>query len=192
MNGRSLLYEAAEGQGLYKLVLVVAEACNLRCTYCYAEGGPYGRNVSVMAPQTARQAIREMFTKHRPIQTLQFFGGEPSLNLAAMQSAVEEVHLMIREGELTAPPRFSIVTNGANLTEELLRFYKSTDILITVSHDGPQDVQDALRPSSHGAGTFRTVDETLERLKAAGIPFDGFIAKFGIRTDKVKSPCRSQ
>lgn len=172
-NGLPLTrYEAAEEQGLYKLVLVVAEACNLRCTYCYAEGGPYGRDVSVMAPETARQAIKEMFTKYRPIQTLQFFGGEPSLNLGAMQAAADQVHLMMREGELTAPPRFSIVTNGANLTEELLRFYKSTNVLITVSHDGPQDVQDALRPTSHGAGTFRTVDETLGRFKEAGIPFD--------------------
>jgi uncharacterized protein len=162
----------ATDQGLYKLVLVVAEACNLRCTYCYAEGGPYGRDVSVMTPDTARRAVREMFTRHRPIQTLQYFGGEPSLNLAAMQAAADEVLTMVREGELTAAPRLSIVTNGAHLTDELLHFYKSRDVLITVSHDGPQDVQDALRPNSTGGGTFGNVDQTLARFRDAGIRFD--------------------
>lgn len=165
-------YDASKQHGLYKLVLVVAEACNLRCTYCYAEGGPYGRNVSVMSTEVARRAVQEMFLKYQPIQTLQFFGGEPSLNLPAMQAAVDEVRLMVKRGELDAPPRFSIVTNGANLTDELLHFYKDTNMLITVSHDGPADVQDALRPTVSGGKTFADVDATLGRFKEAKIAFD--------------------
>lgn len=164
--------EPVAGQGLYKLVLVVAEACNLRCTYCYAEGGPYGREVSVMAPETARSAVREMFGRHAPIQTLQFFGGEPSLNLAAMEAAVHEVRQMVGEGALQASPQFSIVTNGALLTDDLLRFYVDSDMLITVSHDGPQEIQDNLRPRAAGGGTFDQVDRTLDRFRAAGLRFD--------------------
>lgn len=165
-------YEAQEEHGLYKLVLVVAEACNLRCTYCYAEGGPYGRDVSLMSEETARGAVREMFRRYRPIRTLQFFGGEPTLNLKAMSAAVDEVNRMAEAGHISSPPRFSIVTNAARLTDELLHFYADTDMLITVSHDGPRDVQDAQRPTVRGDGSYDAVDASLNRLKEAGIAFD--------------------
>jgi len=165
-------YRAEGTHGLYKLVLVVAEACDLRCTYCYAEGGPYGRNVSVMTPEVARQAVRDMFRRYRPIRTLQFFGGEPSLNLPAMVAAVDEIRELASAGEIESSPRFSIVTNAARLTDELLTFYVDTDMLITVSHDGPQEVHDALRPTTAGTGSFCTVNDTLRGFKEAGIRFD--------------------
>ena len=40
------------------LVLEAAQACNLRCTYCYAGGGSYGGAARVMPPELARRAAR--------------------------------------------------------------------------------------------------------------------------------------
>lgn len=156
---------------LYKLVLVVAEACNLRCTYCYAEGGPYGRNVSLMSEATARTSMREMFSRYR-IRTLQFFGGEPTLNVATMRAAVDEVNLMVKERIVPQEPQYSIVTNGTRMTPDLLSFYKETGMEITVSHDGPKVVQDELRPNSGGRGSFARVEETLSAFRDAGLSFD--------------------
>lgn len=165
-------YRQDDEHELYKLVLVVAEACNLRCSYCYAEGGPYGRDVSMMEPETARRAVRDMFGRYRPIRTLQFFGGEPSLNLTAMQAAVDEARTMVAEGVLQQLPEFSIVTNAARLNDELLRFYADTNMSITVSHDGPQEVHDGQRPTVRGEASFQSIDATLGKFKTAGIPFD--------------------
>ncbi len=43
---------------LTTLVLEVAQACNLRCTYCYAGGGSYGGEARLMRPELARRAAR--------------------------------------------------------------------------------------------------------------------------------------
>src|SRR3989304_3316195 len=40
------------------LVLEVAQACNLRCAYCYAGGGSYGGAPRLMRPELARRAAR--------------------------------------------------------------------------------------------------------------------------------------
>ncbi len=172
VNSPMTPYQVPKNHGLYKLVLTVAQACNLRCTYCYAEGGPYGKDVSRMSEETARQAIRKMFTDYSPIRTLQFFGGEPTLNLSTMKAAVDEVRSMIMEQAITTPPRFAIVTNALRMTNELVNFYADSDMMITVSHDGPAEVHDALRPGLRGETSFDTVDANLKRLKDAGIAFD--------------------
>jgi uncharacterized protein len=165
-------YQTPANHGLYKLVLVVAEACNLRCTYCYAEGGPYGKAVSVMTQDIARQAVRHMFGQYNPIRTLQFFGGEPTLNIPAMRAGVDEVRSLIAHHTITSPPRFAVVTNGFRMSDALLDFYSNTEMMITVSHDGPEQVQNALRPGKHGETSFTDVSATLKRLKQAEIPFD--------------------
>ena len=162
----------ATSRGLYKLVLTVAQACNLRCTYCYAEGGPYGKDVSRMSEDTARRAMRALFSQYQPIQTLQFFGGEPTLNLDAMTAAVAEVRAMVAEGALAEEPQYAIVTNMFRLSDPLVAFYADTRMKIVVSHDGPLPVQDALRPGVKGERTGAQVDSNLERLRSEGIPFD--------------------
>jgi len=40
------------------LVLEAAQACNLRCTYCYAGGGAYGGDARLMTPSLAARAAR--------------------------------------------------------------------------------------------------------------------------------------
>lgn len=159
-------------QGLYKLVLTVAQACNLRCTYCYAEGGPYGADVSQMNEATARKAIRSFFTRYDPIDMLQFFGGEPSLNLRAMQAAVAEVRAMVNDGAPSEEPRYGIVTNLLRLTDDLIDFYRDTRMKITVSHDGPESVQNAQRPGLRGEDSHAAVEQNLARLRDVGAPFD--------------------
>lgn len=161
-----------ERHPLYKLVLTVAQACNLRCTYCYAEGGPYGSDVSRMSDDTAARAVRKMFASYAPIQTLQFFGGEPTLNLSAMKTAVTEIRAMVAEGSVAREPRYAIVSNGLRLTDELIGFYRDTDIKITISHDGPPDMQDGLRPGVTGEGSSERLNQNVSRLREAGVEFD--------------------
>jgi uncharacterized protein len=50
------------GTPLSTMVLEVAQACNLRCTYCYAEAGTYGAAPCLLPPDMARQAEREPMT----------------------------------------------------------------------------------------------------------------------------------
>ena len=40
------------------LVLWLADNCNLKCKYCYAQGGNYGGNASLMHTKTADKVLR--------------------------------------------------------------------------------------------------------------------------------------
>ena len=81
------------------LVLEAAQACNLRCSYCYAGGGSYGGAARLMRPELAGRAARYLVESSgdRESVTLVLFGGEPLLNLAALKAAVLEGEAAARE-----------------------------------------------------------------------------------------------
>jgi len=150
---------------LATLVLEAAQACNLRCTYCYAGGGSYGGPSRAMRPELAARAARQLVeaSGERKRVTLVLFGGEPLLNLPALKAAVAE-------GERAAAERgktlvLSITTNGTRFTPEVLDFLAEHRIGVSVSIDGPPDVHDANRPyAGKGAGSYADVVEGIERL----------------------------
>jgi uncharacterized protein len=155
-----------------KLVLVVAEPCNLRCRYCYAHPRTHGRGVAkVMDPENARDAIRRFLGGREECTLIQFFGGEPTLNLRAIAAAIDEAHALVEEGLLGALPRFAIVTNGVfqdpQRTLDLLARHR---IETTVSLDGPEALHDSLRPDAGGAPTFARAVRNTRTLLQAGLP----------------------
>ena len=152
------------------LVLEAAQACNLRCTYCYAGGGAYGGASRLMRPELARRAARFLVESSgdRDSVTLVLFGGEPLLNLPALQAAV-------REGEAAARARgkkfvVSLTTNGTRFTEEVIDFLSAYPISLSVSIDGPPEVHDANRrypgEAGKGSGTYADIVAGLQRLRA--------------------------
>ena len=160
------------GHRLVKLVLTVAQACNLRCTYCYAEGGPYGSSNLMMTPEVAVSAVNSIFERYAGVALVQFFGGEPTLNLPAMKAAVAQVRQCLSASPSLGPTEFGIVTNGTRLSDELLKFYKDNRMQIVVSHDGPALVHDAQRPTVSGEPSCEAINENLRRLRDEQVPFD--------------------
>jgi uncharacterized protein len=149
------------------LVLEAAQACNLRCTYCYAGGGSYGGAARVMPPELARRAARYLVESsgERQSVTLVLFGGEPLLNLAALKAAVLEGEAAAR----ACGKRFvvSLTTNGTRFTAEVLDFLSAHPISVSVSIDGPPDLHDANRryPGTNGGGTYADIVAGLDRLR---------------------------
>jgi uncharacterized protein len=150
------------------LVLEAAQACNLRCTYCYASGGSYGGAARMMSPELARRAARFLVeaSGDRDRVTLVLFGGEPLLNLPAIEAAV-------LEAEAAAPARgkklvVSLTTNGTRFTPAALAFLRAHPISVSVSIDGPPDMHDANRryPGANGAGTYADIVAGLDALRA--------------------------
>lgn len=160
------------GHRLAKLILTVAQACNLRCTYCYAEGGPYGSSNTMMTPEIAIRAVNSILDRYAGVDLFQFFGGEPTLNLPVMKTAVAQVRSRLSASHSLGPTMFGIVTNGTRLSDELIQFYKDTRMRISISHDGPAFIHDAQRPTVSGATSHETIDENLRRLRHERVPFD--------------------
>jgi uncharacterized protein len=153
---------------LATLVVEAAQACNLRCTYCYAGGGSYGGAARLMSPAVARRAARFLVESSgdRPSVTLVLFGGEPLLNLPALEAAVTEA-----EAAAAAHGKrlvVSLTTNGTRFTPEALAFLAAHEIGVSVSIDGPPDVHDANRRHAgrDGGGSHADVVAGLARLRA--------------------------
>jgi uncharacterized protein len=71
-------------KGLVKsLCLMIAQDCNLRCKYCFGDGGSYGQERAIMSPETGMKAVDFLIKSSGPRKHLEmdFFGGEPLINM---------------------------------------------------------------------------------------------------------------
>jgi len=157
---------------LSRLTLTVSQACNLRCAYCYADGGGYGMPSRMMSPQVAAASVARTAAEHPLIENIQFFGGEPLTNLAAMEAAADAALSLADAGRLSQPPKFSIVTNLTLLDDRALAFLVKRRVHTIVSLDGPAEIHDALRPNTKGRGTHATIIASLKKMQAAGLMYD--------------------
>lgn len=154
-----------------KLILFVSEACNLKCRYCYVMLPGACQKAMMMSEDTARRIARQIFAQNGSCGFVQFFGGEPTLNMPALRAFVAEVFRIGNEGSGVRLPQFGLVTNGASRhVRELEDFCREYRIGVTVSLDGFKSIHDALRPSAKGTGSFDDAVMTIESLLRAQVP----------------------
>ncbi len=159
------------GKGINKLVLVVNESCNLHCGYCYVRHSPHKCIHRKMDPSMARMIVQRFFTANKNCNMIQFFGGEPTLNLPAIEAAIEETNRLVDNATLRRKPRFAIVTNGVFSDFDLvIDFLKRYNIETTVSLDGPAIIHNDLRCEISGKPTFDRVYRTISELTNTKIP----------------------
>lgn len=142
---------------LTKAVFNVANCCNLKCKYCYGDGGNYGRKNEIMSIKTANQCISEIKTKYKKIHNVFFFGGEPLANFKILKYLTESLQNMT--------DHFRIVTNATLLNEEIVEFLKKYDFKVYISLDGPKYINEYLR----GLNTFHIITKWIDYFKSHGM-----------------------
>jgi uncharacterized protein len=151
------------------IVLLIAQACNLKCSYCFAEAymGSHSDN-RVMSPVTAHVAIEKIFKSLPDVARIQFFGGEPLIGFATIREAVQagEKYCMAHKTQI---PAFSITTNGTLIDREMIEFFKRHHFSVTISLDGPKHINDKQRQFPLGKGTYDVVKEKIDLLRDSGI-----------------------
>lgn len=149
---------------LERLVLNIANLCNLNCSYCYAQGGDYGGPHERMSHDTGILALEKFFHEYDEVCTIQFFGGEPFLNWMEMERLCKYIfELADRIGK--ARPTLMVSTNGTILNEDILRIIREYDLKVTVSIDGPPEITNLLRPSRNGKPTSETLEANIRRMR---------------------------
>lgn len=147
------------------LSLHVSNACNLRCVYCYAGSGSYGRQPRTkMGRGLAIKAIDTMYRNFPNIESIIFFGGEPTLAMDVIESVCKHVEELHKCGKAKRIPEYGIVTNGTRINDEAIRIVKQHDIRVTMSIDGPQKIHDLLRPTKGARGSYELARAGFNRL----------------------------
>lgn len=144
------------------LCLHIAHDCNLRCRYCFASTGDFGRGRSLMPVSVAKRAIDFLIAKSGKRRNLEvdFFGGEPLLNFDTVKETV--FYALEREKDAGKNFRFTITTNALLLNEEHKKFINEYMGNVVLSIDGRPEVNDRMRFRADGRGTY---DDILPKIK---------------------------
>jgi uncharacterized protein len=155
---------------LSTMVLNVTNKCNLACTYCYEYGEDKivdtenGRKPKFMTEATARDAVDFMLRESgmSPRAHLTFFGGETLLNFPVLASTV--AYARQRAAELGKAVDFSLTTNATLLRPEIVEFLIDNEVGVTISIDGPKEMQDRFRVFHDGSGSYDAVMPKIRHL----------------------------
>lgn len=139
------------------LCLNIAHDCNLRCRYCFAGQGGYGKWRMLMSFDVARRAVDFLIAHSGPRQhcEMDFFGGEPLMNWHVVQQTVSYVRE--QEKKHNKIIKLSLTTNGMYLDEEKVKYLTDNHIALILSLDGRKENHDRMRPGVHGEGTYDRV-----------------------------------
>ncbi len=151
-------------QGIVKsLCLMVAQDCNLRCKYCFGDGGNYGMKRTVMSPTVGRRAVDFLIegAASRTHCEIDFFGGEPLLNMKTIRAVTEYVRK--REKETGKQFKLTLTTNGMLLNDENIAWLNENNFSLVLSLDGRRQTNDAMRPDVSGHGTYERIKANFKR-----------------------------
>lgn len=146
----------------------LTHACNLACTYCFAQGGDYGRMTKPMSAESVDQIfefIDREVTDSECVR-LEFFGGEPLANPRIIEMICKRSEEVTRLRGIRFLYRIS--TNLTLLPKRVLERFARHRFVVSVSLDGGPEVQDKYRPTKGGRGSYERIIRNVEAVRAAG------------------------
>ncbi|NMB12871.1 MAG: thioether cross-link-forming SCIFF peptide maturase [Firmicutes bacterium] len=161
-----LVGEKLPAHSLKALCLNVSHDCNLRCRYCFAGTGTFGGERLNMRSATALRAIDFLLANSdgRERVEVDFFGGEPLLNLPVVKEAV--AYGQRRADAEGKEIRFTLTTNGLLLDEETAGYLNEKMFNLVLSLDGRPTVNDYMRVALDGESVYDAVLPWLRRVAA--------------------------
>lgn len=153
------------------LEIITQTDCNLRCKYCYANGGSYEYGRTFLDPQMISNYITTLVEQYVDnIKIIKFFGGEPLGNPVCIIKACECVERLVSLGKLKKMPSFGVVTNGTIYSEKLAEVFKRYGFYVTFSLDGWRKINDKQRVDRQNKGSHDKVVHNIQAYKNAGLP----------------------
>ncbi len=146
------------------MCLNIAHDCNLRCAYCFASTGDFGKGRKLMSYETGKKALDFLIeqSKGRVNLEVDFFGGEPLMNFDVVKKLVE--YGRSREKEAKKNFRFTITTNGLLLDDDKIDFINKEMNNVVLSIDGRKEVNDRLRVRVDGTGCYDKIVPLYKKL----------------------------
>lgn len=154
---------------IYKIMLNLSDDCNLNCIYCYAK--KYFNNLNI-TQKTIDKLISKFFLSDKiySVNKIVFFGGEPLLNVTALEYFLAEIEKLFKLKKIPNIPIYSVITNGTIYNDKISRLLKDNNIGVIVSIDGPKDLQNFQRPfKNSNKSSFNIVSNNIKKMVSDGI-----------------------
>lgn len=145
------------------LILKMTKGCNLDCAYCSVEDKT---SQLMMDVNTATKAIGWAAEHCDGKISILFHGGEPMLY------PIEQYVRIIECSCKTFPHiefHWKMQSNGTLISDKWIDFFKTYNVSIGISLDGPQSAHDKFRVDKLGKGTSYLVKSNIERLVKADV-----------------------
>ena len=149
------------------LCLHVSHDCNLRCKYCFASTGDFGTGHRMtMNVETAKKAIDFVIARSGKRHNIEvdFFGGEPLMAMDTVKATVDYARSLEKEHNKNF--RFTITTNGILLDDETIDYINENMSNAVLSLDGRPEVNDNMRPTVNGKGSYDVILPKFQKLVA--------------------------
>ena len=155
------------GNVVKALCLHVAHTCNLNCSYCFASQGKYHGDRALMSFEVGKRALDfliENSGKRRNLE-VDFFGGEPLMNLEVVKQLVEYARSVEKEHNKNF--RFTLTTNGMLIDEDVIAFANKEMSNVVLSLDGRKEINDLKRVDYAGNGSYDKIVPKFKQLVEA-------------------------
>ncbi|QZY54424.1 thioether cross-link-forming SCIFF peptide maturase [Crassaminicella profunda] len=156
-------YEA-QPNSVKSLCLNIAHDCNLMCKYCFADGEGYDDQEKLMPLEVAKRSVDFLIAHSGSRKNLEvdFFGGEPLLNMDVVKKTVEYAKSL--EKQHNKHFRFTITTNSTLLNEEIMDYLEHNMINIVLSIDGRKKVHDNIRITKNKKGSYDMILPKIQKM----------------------------
>lgn len=158
--------------------------CQLRCSYCFENGGDRGLPMAADTVSATLKWVDEYLSRFPEIEfRMVLFGGEPLLCSEAGIDAIARVKAICdaRQIEFWS----ELVTNGELLTEDVaIKLSRHNWRRVQITLDGPEAVHNSRRPGVKGRLTFLRISENIRMLLVTN-----YITKVDIRLSFDNSNC---
>ena len=144
------------------LCLHICHDCNLRCEYCFAGQGNYKGRTEYMSFGVAKAAVDFLISNsgNRKILEMDFFGGEPLMNLSVVKKTVDYAKEQGKKHNKKF--LFTLTTNGVLLNEETAKYLNEEMENVVLSIDGRREVHDGVRKTVNGKGSYDVIIENIK------------------------------
>lgn len=148
-----------------RLDLCLTSACNLRCVYCFAGGGERPRHLSWDIARTAIDlTVQNALRKGTKEIEVAFQGdGEAFVAWPMMVKCTNYIRNLTKQNNLRS--RIWAITNGY-LSSKMVEWAVHNLDSLSISLDGPPDIQDIQRPTLGGQGSSSQVIKTIQLIDA--------------------------
>lgn len=134
-------------------IMHLTKRCNQKCSYCFVDAEKMNDKRHDMSLKVVRKIV-DFILSVPGDKTIEFQGGEPTLNFGAIKETTEYIKKKQSKDKIT----LSIQTNLTNMDDAKLEWLMKNKININSSLDGPREIHDKSRLlEGSGKGSYDSV-----------------------------------